>query len=408
MATSLNAFASNVCGTSNLLRSVDGRGMQFLDVLIECEQKDVVSQPAVQKHLSDVWRGRLDWPDWKMVLVFMAMLFIPPTWVVFSLAAKHPLNRVPVIKFMSYLVSHIYLMGLYVLTIVYPTKPIYKYENDLMPQWYEWLLLCWLSGLLVSQLTNPQDRAGLGWIKVVVIAISAMGVFIHLVAFLFEGNDRLHCIYVRNQFFAFSLMLLFVGFFEFLSFHHLFGPWAIIIQNLLKDLTRFLVLLCIVLFGFTLFLAAAYRPIYEETQNDVTRTETPIDTFEIVFFAVFGLVEPPDLPRVHHSRHPSWAMALIKIVFGMYLIVTVIVLLNLLIAMMSDTYQRIQAQSDTEWKFGRAKLYRNMAKTSATPAPLNLITKLIVYSRILCKHGGNSKPHVHKSLRIQRVVSCLS
>lgn len=44
--------------------------------------------------------------------------------------------------------------------------------------------------------------------------------------------------------------------------------------------------------------------------------------------------------------------------------------------MMSDTYQRIQAQSDTEWKFGRAILIRQMNKRSATPAPINMLTKL--------------------------------
>ena len=30
---------------------------------------------------------------------------------------------------------------------------------------------------------------------------------------------------------------------------------------------------------------------------------------------------------------------------------------------LSDTYQRIQQQSDIEWKYGLAKLIRNMQKT---------------------------------------------
>ena len=67
-------------------------------------------------------------------------------------------------------------------------------------------------------------------------------------------------------------------------------------------------------------------------------------------------------------------MYLFQIVFALYMLVTTIVLINLLIAMMSDTYQRIQvfsplpagerqiflfqAQSDVEWKFGLSKLIR--------------------------------------------------
>ncbi|KIH64700.1 hypothetical protein ANCDUO_04986 [Ancylostoma duodenale] len=62
--------------------------------------------------------------------------------------------------------------------------------------------------------------------------------------------------------------------------------------------------------------------------------------------------------------------------------VTLIVLINLLIAMMSDTYQRIQAQSDKEWKFGRAILIRQMNKRGATPSPINMLTKLFVVLKV--------------------------
>ena len=396
MATELNAIAAATNSAGMLLKSVDSRGMPFLDVLIECEQKEVVSHPSVQKYLSEVWMGHLaHWSGWKMLMLFAVLLFIPPIWLAFSMPVKHRFNRVPVIKFMSYLVSHIYLIALYVLTIVYPLYPLWE-SGNLLPHWYEWVLLAWLSGLLVSQLTNPQDRAGLGWIKVIVIAISNIGVFIHLLAFAFQDENRIQCLYVRNQFFGFSLMLCFVQLLDFLSFHHLFGPWAIIIRDLLKDLMRFLVILSIFILGFSLHLSAVYQPVLppldpESSAGDGdgsggTIVETPLDTLELLFFALFGLVEPENLPPVHRS--PVWTITLVKSVFGIYLVVTLIVLINLLIAMMSDTYQRIQAQSDTEWKFGRAKLFRNMNKTSATPSPLNLFTKLFVYCKVLYKHKG--------------------
>ena len=67
-----------------------------------------------------------------------------------------------------------------------------------------------------------------------------------------------------------------------------------------------------------------------------------------------------------------------RILFASYLLMTVVVLINLLIAMMSDTYQRIQQQSDIEWKFGLAKLIRNMQRTQVAPSPLNLVSTWIV------------------------------
>lgn len=402
MATELTAIAASSNSAGQILKSVDNNGTSFLDVLIEHEQKEVVSHPSVQKYLSDVWMGNLKWTTWKIVMLFLVFLFIPLVWLIVSLPLRQRYNKIPIIKFMAYLVSHLYLMFLFSLTVVYPLTPIYQ-SASLIPHWYEWLLLAWLSGLLVSELTNPGDRGGLGWLKVISIAVSAIGIFIHVIAFAFSYDDRLILLYIRNQILAWALLMSFVQLLDFLSFHHLFGPWAIIIRDLLKDLTRFLVILLIFMLGFTLHLSAIYQPVYAPKDPDPSLGNglgngepvtymTPIDTFELLFFSLFGLVDPDALPTVY--RNPAWVITLAKIVFGTYMMVTLIVLINLLIAMMSDTYQRIQQQSDTEWKFGRAKLIRNMNKTSATPAPLNLFTKIFAYCRMACKYKGKNYPYV--------------
>lgn len=110
---------------------------------------------------------------------------------------------------------------------------------------------------------------------------------------------------------------------------------------------------------------------------------TPIDTFDILFFALFGLKELQDF-RIEKAQ-PEWTQLLFKLVYAVYLLISIIVLINLLIAMMSDTYQRIQAQSDVEWKFGLAKLIRNMHRTSATPSPINLFTSWLVWIITQCR-----------------------
>jgi len=76
---------------------------------------------------------------------------------------------------------------------------------------------------------------------------------------------------------------------------------------------------------------------------------------------------------------------------GIYMLVSVVVLINLLIAMMSDTYQRIQAQSDIEWKYGLAKLIRNMHRTTTTPSPLNLVTTWLMVCLRFCRQKGTYK-----------------
>ena len=396
MATELTAIAASSNSASLLLKSVDQKSSPFLDVLIDCNQKEVVAHPTIQKYLSDVWMGGIQWKTWKIVLLFAAFIFCPPVWIIFSLPLKHKYSKIPIFKFMSYLVSHIYFVALLVAVCAIPVFHIHE-TTTLVPNVCEWLLLSWFSGLLVAELTNPGDRSGLGWIKMIIIFLGAMSVLTHLTAFAFEYPDRYTCLYIRNQILALALLLCFVQVLDFLSFHHLFGPWAIIISSLVLDLVKFVVILAVFMVGFTLHMSAIYQQVYPSPVYNTSlgqgngeagaRYLNPWDVFELLFFSLFGLVEPGNLPPVRSS--PLWSREIAKWVFGMYLLVTLIVLINLLIAMMSDTYQRIQAQSDTEWKFGRAKLIRNMNKTSSTPSPINLLAKLFIYIKVLIKYRGN-------------------
>ena len=59
----------------------------------------------------------------------------------------------------------------------------------------------------------------------------------------------------------------------------------------------------------------------------------------MLFFALFGLTRPEDLQMT--KKVDSWVESWVKLIMATYLLLTGIVLINLLIAMMSDTYQRI-------------------------------------------------------------------
>lgn len=75
----------------------------------------------------------------------------------------------------------------------------------------------------------------------------------------------------------------------------------------------------------------------------------PITSFELLFFAVFGHTTTDQtitdkIENLPERTQEYWAEYFFKLVFGVYMLVSVIVLINLLIAMMSDTYQRIQVR----------------------------------------------------------------
>ncbi|CAM9571834.1 unnamed protein product [Lampetra fluviatilis] len=407
LATDLLSLAvgSQSAGAAHLLRAVDERGLSLLDVLIECHQREVAAHPAVQHHLSDVWRGGLRWPSWCLALLLLGFLVCPPLWVAFSLPLGHRFTRIPIIKFLCHLASHLFLLSLFVLTVVWPpVTPIA--EGHLLPSWNEWLLLTWLLGLLLAELRQGGSRFGLAWIRLLVLGLSGLALLCHLSALAFPAGSHalLECLCARNVLLAKALAFCCVQLLDFLSFHHLFGPWAIIISDLMKDLARFGMVLGIFHVAFTLHLTALCQPVYPQGDpvgnssaaaaaawDATTAAQTTLDVTVLLFFSLFGMGDQNSLPDV--SRSPSIVSTLVNATFGVYLIVTLIVLINLLIAMMSDTYQRIQAQSDTQWKFGRAVLVREATRRTSPPAPLNVVTQLLQQlQRCACRKGAVDLP----------------
>ena len=79
------------------------------------------------------------------------------------------------------------------------------------------------------------------------------------------------------------------------------------------------------------------------SERDVQVTQHPTKYVEYVFQVSIMHATCVDL-RTDLIRIKSWyyQLFLFQIVFAIYMLMTTIILINLLIAMMSDTYQRIQ------------------------------------------------------------------
>uniref|UniRef100_A0A1I7S785 Ion_trans domain-containing protein n=1 Tax=Bursaphelenchus xylophilus TaxID=6326 RepID=A0A1I7S785_BURXY len=394
LAVELLSITASEYNAALLLKAKDNRGRPLLDVLIENEQKEVVSYASVQRYLTEIWTGRVDWSFGKTLTFAVFVFFCPPAWFYFSLPLNSRIGRAPIIKFVCHVVSHVYFTLLLTIVVLNVTHKMYE-VTSVIPNPVEWLLLLWLSGNLVSELSNIGSGSGLGIVKVLILILAAIAIAIHILAFLLpviymshlDNDDKLHfartMLYLKNQLLAFALLFAFVEYLDFLTVHHLFGPWAIIIRDLMYDLTRFLVILMLFVCGFTLHVTSIFQPAYQPVDEDsaeLMRLASPGQTLEMLFFSLFGLVEPDNMPPLHLV--PPFGKMVLKLLFGIYLMVTLVVLINLLIAMMSDTYQRIQAQSDKEWKFGRAILIRAMNKRSATPSPINMLTKLYTVLKV--------------------------
>lgn len=109
------------------------------------------------------------------------------------------------------------------------------------------------------------------------------------------------------------------------------------------------------------------------------------ETSQSLFWASFGLV---DLMAFDLAGIKSFTRFWALLMFGSYSVINIIVLLNMLIAMMSNSYQIISERSDVEWKFARSDLWISYFDDGATlPPPFNLFPTV----KLLRKFGKTGR-----------------
>ncbi|CAH8586750.1 unnamed protein product [Schistosoma curassoni] len=171
------------------------------------------------------------------------------------------------------------------------------------------------------------------------------------------------------------------------------GPLQISLGRMLHDILRFFCVYFLVLVAF----AFGFNQLYwfyaknrarncknvhftlEEGQKDVydyciTRGTYFTNLFEIVqslYWSAYGLI---DLTSFNLEYPHAFTEFVGKLTFGTYSYIAFIVLLNMLIAMMNNSYEQIVGQVDIEWKFARSKLWISYFGEGCTvPVPFNII-----------------------------------
>ncbi|XP_034948418.1 transient-receptor-potential-like protein [Chelonus insularis] len=167
------------------------------------------------------------------------------------------------------------------------------------------------------------------------------------------------------------------------------GPLQISLGRMVIDIVKFFFIYTLVLFAFACGLnqllwyfaelekrkcyTGMHDPSWDPTSDSCLRWRSFSSLFEScqsLFWASFGGVgmDAFELTGIK-SYTRFWGL----LMFGSYSVINVIVLLNLLIAMMSNSYAVIEEHSDVEWKFARTKLWMSYFEESGTlPPPFNI------------------------------------
>ncbi|KAF6728866.1 Short transient receptor potential channel 2 [Oryzias melastigma] len=373
-----------------------------LRLAVNYNQKQFVAHPICQQVLSSIWCGNLSgWRGsrtaWKLLVSVGIFLTMPLLCLVYWIAPKSKVGKIlkiPVIKFLLHAASYLWflitLLGESITMEMYRDKFASRHQDILHSSfhmvwvvgffWYECKEV-WIEGLRSYFLDwwNCLDMVVLS----MYLASFTLRVVIMLKGYFLchdESNSE-QCIYftqtVRDNWhqedpqlisevlFAVTSMLSFTRLAYILPAHESLGTLQISIGKMIDDMMRFMFILMIIGTAFLCGINNVYVPYV--ISPHLGRFN---ETFNFLFWTMFGVANQDfvDMPQFVLAEFVG------RILYGIFTLVIVIVLLNMLIAMITNSFQKIEDDADVEWKFARSKLYLSYFREGLTmPVPFNII-----------------------------------
>jgi len=181
---------------------------------------------------------------------------------------------------------------------------------------------------------------------------------------------------------AFNTILIWCRLFKYLGLNQSIGILVIMIMEMFKDIALWTLVSLIFMGGFTVAFVAISNPFVLH--------DSPDHPLTVPLWAMLGTFDVYEVQK--------WNPNVGSILLYAYVVVAQIILVNLLIAMMGDTFGVIKARADEEWKFGRLRsVMEATERMSPVPPPFNLPITLTAFILkytplgLLIKPGGADK-----------------
>ena len=382
--------------------------LERLKLAIKCKQKSFVAHPNVQQLLASIWYEGV--PGFRRLniihqscIIFRLCFMYPYYCVMYMLAPNTSTGEFiknPFIKFICHSSSYIFFLMLLAMAsqrIEYLIVEIIatalddddlfnlvieweRTERGSLPSYVETVIILWQVCLLwrdiklvcqqglkdyIMDLWNVADWfTNCCFISWIALRIASS---YHVSLEISEGIDPYR---PREQWHAYDPYLISEGLFgagmissylkivQILSVNPHLGPLQISLGRMIMDILKWIALAVLVLFAFACGMNQLlwYYALLEKQQCHIVQSKTKhttcliwrrfsnlFETIQSLFWAVFGLVNLTDFELAGIKDFTRfWAL----LMFGCYSVCNIIVLLNMLIAMMSNSYQSISVKSD--------------------------------------------------------------
>ncbi|GBM25703.1 Transient receptor potential-gamma protein [Araneus ventricosus] len=408
-----------------------------LEMAIKYKQKKFIAHPNVQQLLSTLWYDGLPgfrrqnpvYQLWDIIKIGVLFPFYSVLYMLFPQTQTGQLVRKPFFKFIIHSFSYLFFLFLLILasqrveTLIAQwfgseemqlhSHEALKKQRGQLPTILETTILLyiiahiwqetkelWTKGLVlyfqnlwnIIDFTRNSLYVGTAVMRILAyfqaqaeIAVNPMAVYIPR-----EAWHPYDPMLIADGLFAAGNIFAALKLVHIFSINPYLGPLQISLGRMVIDIIKFFFIYALVLFAFACGLNQLlwYYADMErqqcfsgpgDTENWTQQRDSCLawrrfsnlfESSQTLFWASFGLV---DISNFELTGIKSYTRFWGLLMFGSYSVINVVVLLNLLIAMMSNSYNVISERADVEWKFARTTLFMNYFEEGGTvPPPFNI------------------------------------
>ncbi|XP_075225817.1 short transient receptor potential channel 4-like [Lycorma delicatula] len=180
---------------------------------------------------------------------------------------------------------------------------------------------------------------------------------------------------IAEVFFGVATIMSYAKLLLIIQVHSDIGPLQVALGKMMCDCARYAVLFIVVIMAFNAGLCKLYNYYADMYQMDpdtqvVVRQEppftNPFDTLKFLFWGLFGVSDPDNAKVVIENIQGEGGKTIMNehyitealgyYSFAIFMVLTVIIVLNMMIATMANTYQQVVNNVGVEWVFGRTEV----------------------------------------------------
>ncbi|XP_032221589.1 short transient receptor potential channel 3 [Nematostella vectensis] len=388
------------------------KSLGVLDYAINNKNGRFVAHPYCQMMLNSVIYG--DFHTWekmgvtlKILFALLFTIFIPVWAIVYFFTPTSCLSQklaTPILKF----IMHTGAFGLFLLLLILSSvEDLFFDPLRITP--LDILITIWIFGLIVQELKDMwrqgKERylsqwwnlvtlamlglfiiSGILWVAGSALSVSKEGslaVSFQQVLGLTEGiKESYRFILLANAFFTIGVLLAFLHFSNAVQVNSTLGPLQLSLVKMVKDILKFLLLFFLIYLAFVVALRRVYSQYVWAGKTFLNQTSTTSEfasvqgSMRLVFWAIFDKTELEEF-----NTDPSFPTKITQstgeVLFALFNIASILVAINMLIAMMSNSFQKVADSEDFLWKFSRTRMWMEyIIKGSVLPAPFSVLPSI--------------------------------